>query len=482
MRLAWFSPIPPVRSGIATCSADVIRELGRRHVIDIYVHANNPRESVPLEPLESVRVHSAHDFVWRHRAEPYDLMVYQIGNSSHHDYIWPYLFRYPGLTVLHDVHVQHARAAALLRTRRPDHFRVEFTANHPDVSPDLAELAIAGFDNHLYYSWPMYRLLVEASRLTAVHSGPMALHLREELPHAHITTIRLAHGERLSNDRISRARAHVRESYRIRDDAVVFGVFGGLMPDKRIPQILDALAAIVPYAPTAHLLLAGASARHYDAAADVRQRRLEDRVTITGYLATESELTDCIAASDVSLNLRWPTAREMSGPWLRALAAARPTITLDLAHLVDVPSIDPRTWRVNSLAGIREPGSGIRNTTSGLRPTGESQRISDPGSRIPDPDPVTVAIDILDEDHSLRLAMRRVATDPALRVSLGAAAQRYWEREHSMPRMVDDYERALTEAAALPAPNVALPRHLVTDGDRLLNEVLSEFGLGPVWN
>src|SRR6476646_3146110 len=351
MRLAWFSPLPPVRSGIAACSRDVIGELGRRHAIDVYVHENKPRESVPtLESLESVRAYSAHDFLWRHGAEPYDLTVYQVGNSSHHDYIWPYLFRYPGLAVLHDVHLQHARAAALLRTQRAEHFRVEFRANHPDVSPDLAELAIAGFDNHLYYSWPMYRLILEASRLTAVHSRPMARQLREEVPQARVTTIRLAHGERLSRERISGARARVRARYGLRDDAVVFGVFGGLMPDKRIPQVLDALSAIVPYAPSAHLLLAGASPRHYDAAADVRQRGLEDRVTITGYLATDSELTDCIAACDVSLNLRWPTAREMSGPWLRALAAARPTITIDLAHLVDVPSIDPRTWKMNTVA------------------------------------------------------------------------------------------------------------------------------------
>ena len=95
--------------------------------------------------------------------------------------------------------------------------------------------------------------------------------------------------------------------------------------------------------------------------------------------------------------------------------------------------------------------------------------------------PVTVALDILDEDHSLRLAMRRLATDPALRTSLGAAGQRYWDREHSMPRMVGDYERALVEAAALPAPSVTLPEHLVSNGERILNEVLAEFGLGPVW-
>lgn len=461
--------MPPVRSGIATCSADIIGELARCHAIDVYVHANNPCESVPaLASMDAVRVHSAHDFVWRHRAEPYDLTVYQVGNSSHHDYIWPYLFRYPGLTVLHDVRVHHARAAALLRTKRPEDFRAEFAANHPDVSADLAELAIAGFDNHLSYSWPMCRLILEASRLTAVHSPPMASQLREQLPHAKITTIRLAHGTPVSGAHALNGRARVRASSRIPNEAVVFGVFGGLTPEKRIAQILDALAATVPYAPSVHLLLAGPIARHYDVSADVRLRGLEHRVTITGYLETDAELTDCIAACDVSLNLRWPTAREMSGPWLRALAAGRATITVDLAHLVDVPSLDPRTWRVNPAAS----GSSLLASRS-------EGANSEP--RAARSEPVTVAIDILDEDHSLRLAMRRLATDPVLRASLGAAAQRYWDREHSMPRMVEDYERALVEAAALPAPSVTLPEHLVSNGERVLNEVLTEFGLGPVW-
>ncbi len=254
------------------------------------------------------------------------------------------------------------------------------------------------------------------------------------------------------------SRERVRGGYGLNDDSLVFGVFGGLIPEKRIPQILEAFAAVLPYAPTAHLLLAGAAARHYDVAADVRGRGLESRVTITGYVDTDEALTACIAACDVSLNLRWPTAREMSGPWLRALAAERPTIMIDLAHLTDVPSLDPRTWRVHPGSGVRDPGSGVR-----------------------DPDAVTVAIDILDENHSLRLAMRRLATDGELRASLGAAGRRYWEREHSMPRMLEDYERILADAAGRPAPRVTLPEHLVTNGDRLLKQVLGEFSVGAVW-
>ena len=438
MRLAWFSPMPPAPSGIAACSADLVGELRRRHHIDVYTDESQDRRAAGTD--------SAHAFISRHRLNPYDLTVYQVGNSSHHDYLWPYLFRYPGLVVLHDAHLHHARAAALLRTRRHADYRAEFALNHPGVHPDLAELAIAGFDSHLYYSWPMTRLVVQTSRLTAVHAGPMAYALSAELPHAAVTTVRLAHGVPIAENNASAARARVREQYGISGDAILFGVYGGLTPEKRIPQILDALSAILPYAPAAHLLLAGAAARHYDVTADVRDRGLETRVTMTGYLETDDELTDAVAACDVSLNLRWPTAREMSGPWLRALAAGRPTVTIDLAHLADVPSLDPRTWRTNEIA------------------------------------PVCVAIDILDEAHSLRLAMRRLASDKALRASLGAAGRLYWEREHSMPRMVEDYERVLADAAARPAPRITLPDHLVNNGDRVLNGILAKFGVSQVWD
>src|ERR1044072_7754874 len=115
MRLAWFSPIPPVRSGVAVYSAELVAALRSEHRIDVFV--DEPVAAAPARRPEPAR--SAHEFVWRQRQAPYDLTVYQLGNSSHHDYLWPYLFRYPGLTVLNDDHLHNARAAQLLRSRWP---------------------------------------------------------------------------------------------------------------------------------------------------------------------------------------------------------------------------------------------------------------------------------------------------------------------------------------------------------------------------
>ena len=152
---------PAARSSSRRCARS------RHHAVDVFVDE-------PIAAAHGPRSHSAHDFLWRHRETPYDLTVYQLGNSSHHDYLWPYLFRYPGLTVLHDAHLHHARAAALLRTRRRATIARSSPPTIPTSSPDAAELAVAGFDTHLYYIWPMARLVVEASTLSAVHSRDMA--------------------------------------------------------------------------------------------------------------------------------------------------------------------------------------------------------------------------------------------------------------------------------------------------------------------
>ena len=452
LRVAWFSPFPPVRTGVAASSAELVAALrARGHAIDAYPESG------------------AHDFPWRHRQRPYDLVVYQFGNSSHHDYAWPYALRYPGLVVLHDTRLHHARAALLLREKRRGDYRQELDWSEPALGPDAAELAAAGFDSRLYYEWPLCRALVERSRLVAVHGEATRRELVERLSDGRdpitggdggyagrIASIRLGHGEPVSAEQREAARATILGRYGIPRDAVVFGVFGGLTPEKRIPQIVAAFRATLPYAPNAHLLLGGAAAAHFP----LDDYRAAERVTITGYVE-EGELTAHIAAADVSLNLRWPTARETSGPWLRALAAGRPTVLLDLLQLVDLPTLDPRTWQPN-MSSIDLRSSSV-----------------DRG------DAVAVAIDVVDEDHSLRLALRRLATDADLRARLGRAGQAYWQREHTLEAAADDYDRVMHRARAtspVPAsPERPTPAHFAPAGDDTLRTLLAPFGIEEPW-
>ena len=113
MRVAWFSPLPPSQSGIAAYSWEGVGALAARGwSIDLFAPA------LPDQPCPpGVSAYRAVEFVWRHRRHPYDLPVYQLGNSSAHDFQWGYLFHYPGLLVLHDAQVHQARARLLKETR-----------------------------------------------------------------------------------------------------------------------------------------------------------------------------------------------------------------------------------------------------------------------------------------------------------------------------------------------------------------------------
>jgi hypothetical protein len=80
--------------------------------------------------------------------------------------------------------------------------------------------------------------------------------------------------------------------------------------------------------------------------------------------------------------------------------------------------------------------------------------------------------------------MRRLAQDATLRERLGRAGQAWWEREHSVQVMVEDYERVVLEALKVrpalevEAPKVlGVPEHLRPDGDAKLNALLTRFGI-----
>jgi glycosyltransferase involved in cell wall biosynthesis len=427
VRLALFSPWPPVRSGIADYARDLAAGLAVRHTIDIFVES----ASAAAGSLQGVEVRDAHDFPWRHARTPYELAIYQLGNSSAHDYMWPYLFRYPGLAVLHDGALHHARAAALLRRGRAEDYRAELGFDQPALPREAAELALNAFDGPIYYDWPMLRAVVTSARGVVVHSERLSEQLSADFPGTtiHRVSMGIPAAEFGPADT-----ARVRARHGIASDAFVVGAFGGITPEKRIVPLLDAAAVIRRYHPRLRVLLVGAEHSHFDVLDAARTAGVADIVSITGYI-DERELPAYLGAADVVSSLRFPTAGETSASWLRALAAGRPTLVTDLAQLAEVPTIDPRSRTV-----VHE------------RPT-----------MAPQP-PVAVSIDILDEVHSMVLALKALASDASLREALGVNALAHWRAHHTVARMIDDYEHAIARAAATSPPAVTLPAHLRPDG------------------
>jgi len=75
---------------------------------------------------------------------------------------------------------------------------------------------------------------------------------------------------------------------------------------------------------------------------EARRAGVAERVHVTGFVPF-ADFEAAIAASDLCLNLRYPTAGETSASLLRVLAAGRPAIVSDFAQFAELPGeIAPR--------------------------------------------------------------------------------------------------------------------------------------------
>ncbi len=456
-RLAWFSPLPPNRSGIAAYSAEILGALSRRHRIHAYVEtladSAQPAQTAAAETrTPGLAVLDAHEFIWRHALEPYDLIVYQVGNDLSHDYLWPYMVRHPGLVVLHDGQLHQARAKALTwKRKRAEDYRAEFRYSHPDAPPGVADLVVAGLGGPILHQWPMLRVPIESARLVAVHNAWLAERLGNEFPDTPVRHIRMGVADPQPAARAEPS--EVRERHGIPAGALVFAAFGRVTPEKRLSAFVEALSGLAGDHPEIRLMIVGESVGYYDLLAEARSLGVADAISVCGYVPDE-RLPEYLAAADIGVCLRWPTSRETSASWLRLVAAGKPTLVHDLAHMADVPWLDPRTMERLSVPGV---------TTTGVEPLG-------------------MAIDLRDEAGSIAAAIRSLAADSRLRRGLGEAARDYWLRHATLEHCEGDYEAAIEQAIAtrfVPRPD--WPGHLREDGSERASATARELGVTIDW-
>lgn len=98
--LAYVSPIPPEKSGIADYSAELLPALARYYDIEVVTSAQQVSDPYILANFP-VRDPLSFDAI----AGRYDRILYQFGNSSYHAYMFDLLQRHPGTVVLHDFYL-----------------------------------------------------------------------------------------------------------------------------------------------------------------------------------------------------------------------------------------------------------------------------------------------------------------------------------------------------------------------------------------
>jgi glycosyltransferase involved in cell wall biosynthesis/SAM-dependent methyltransferase len=307
MRLAFFSPMPPSKSGIADYSAALLEPLARHVRIGLF-----DQESVAFDPAQ------------------FDLALYQLGNNPYHEFVYEMALRHPGVVVMHEANLHHLVAGLTIR-------RDDWEAYLREAEYDGGEAALAyarrvralevGPD---YEGRPMIRRVLECARAIIVHSRCVLDQIRaagfqgpvELIPHgAWVPTAdRWACRQRLGID----------------ETTPLIGSFGFLKPYKRIAESLRAFRRLLRLEPRAKFILAGEPHPDFPVQSLIRTLGLSASVRVLGFLPIDDFVAH-IAACDIVLNLRYPTVGESSGSMLRALGLGRPVLVSDVGSFRDFP-------------------------------------------------------------------------------------------------------------------------------------------------
>lgn len=325
LRLDYLSPLPPVRSGIADYSADLLPHLAA--VADVRV-LRLPEQPVSAEIAAAWRPMPAADAGAGGR-----LPLYQMGNNPYHSAVWDLAAERPGVLVLHDLVLHHLLVERTLGRRLFEPYAEALARDHGWLGEAVARPRWwGGYSDAGLFALPAHRTLLRRQRGVLVHSRWAAGVLAEEDPELAVRTVPM--GVPLPAAADPAAGAVLRRRYGIPQAAPLLGSFGFQTPIKRTLTALAALAE--PPLADARLLVVGEVSADLDLAAAAERLGVAERVTVTGFVPY-SELQAAIAACDLCVNLRYPTAGETSASLLRVLAAGRPALVSDYAQFAELP-------------------------------------------------------------------------------------------------------------------------------------------------
>ena len=306
MKVAYFSPLPPERSGVADYTALLLPALERK----VEVAVVRPRS--------------------RRAPRGTDVALYHVGNSPDaHAWIVDALRRRPGVVVLHDF-VLHHLVAGMTVGRRDGHGYLDAMEREHGVVGRL--LAHGVLDKRIPPLWesrpedfPLPWFVLDYATSLVVHSATVR------------DRVRAAGYERPVSVVPHPAWPAPEVSAEHVAPGLVFGCFGVLNASKRIPELLRAFARLRRSHPDASLLLVGPTAPGFDLDRRLQRLGLDDSGLRREEWVDETRLWRMLAGVDVCVNLRHPTMGETSGSAIRALSLGKPLVVSDVGWFSELP-------------------------------------------------------------------------------------------------------------------------------------------------
>ena len=324
-RLDLVSPLPPVRSGIADYSLDLLPHLAA--LTDVRL-IRLPGQPVAPEIAAAWPIADSGDL------SPARLPLYQMGNNRHHEGVQDLAMRHPGVLTLHDVVLHHLLLDVTLGRGDFYGYRERLRRDHGWMGEAVAVAKRWGaYGTAPIFALPAHRTLLRRQRGVLVHSEWAAAVVREDEPELRVRAVPM--GVPLPPAASREAGLAMRRRFGLPEDAPVLGSFGFQTPIKRTVLAVRALAA--PGLERAHLLAVGEEAPATGLLEAAHRAGVAARVHVTGYLPF-ADFAGASAAADLCLNLRYPTAGETSASLLRVMAAGRAAVVSDYAQFAELPA------------------------------------------------------------------------------------------------------------------------------------------------
>ena len=302
MRVAYFSPLPPERTGISEYSELLLPALRRRIEVEV---------------------------VQRGRTSPADadVCLYHVGNNPDaHGWIVEALRRRPGVVVLHDFVLHHLVAGLTLGRRDGPGYLGAMQREAGVAGRLLAHGVLDGVVPPLWEVRPEdFPLAGEVLEHSAKPGGGLVVHSH------YVAERALAAGY---DGRLWRIPHPAWPDPGVSAENVagepVVGCFGNINASKRIPQLLEAFGAVRAEHLDAKLLLVGAD---LDARLPDPTPEGVERIDYVD----EPRLWALMGACDVCVSLRAPTMGETSGSVIRALVLGKPLVVSDVGWFAELP-------------------------------------------------------------------------------------------------------------------------------------------------
>ena len=300
MKLNWFSPLPPAKSGIAV---DFFRTIlpALSTSAEVTLWTDQAEWARSLENHARVRTFRLNDMPWveLNRA---DVTFFNLGNNHlFHGTIWEVSRRLAGVTILHDL-----RLDEFFLNWRPVDLPSERRAAGSTQRTDLV-FALENSLGVVVHTSDAYDRLNALNRWIVSHI-PLAFSLPQNAP-----------GPRSARKPTT--------PYRLI-------VFGFIHQNRRLPALLEALGTL-PEKHNFQLDIYGELWNPELVERAIADQGLKKNVRIRGFVSEEA-LDAALASADIAINLRYPSA-EASGSQLRIWAHELPSIVTRAGWFAELP-------------------------------------------------------------------------------------------------------------------------------------------------